>query len=109
MRGSKNIRNVGRVVAVNEEPILKVYKEDERCNIINGTDTMYFPPFQRRDEVLWGFSDAACKSFPLRYKYKKTVLGVKTSYKYMHLSDPLVSRHLKYFFGKFSSTCNTSS
>ncbi len=35
-------------------------------------------------------ADAACESFPLRYKYKKTMLGVKTAYKYLDFSDPLV-------------------
>ncbi len=60
MRGSKNIRDVGRVIAVNDKP-LTVYKQDEKCNVINGTDMMFFPPFQRRDEILWGFSG--------KYKY----------------------------------------
>lgn len=90
MRGSKNIRDVGRVVAINGERILKIYKENEECNVINGTDAMYFPPFQRRDEVIWAFSDSACKSFPLRYKYKTIVRGIRTHYKYLYLSDQLV-------------------
>lgn len=90
MRGSKNIQDVGRVIAVNDGP-LNVYKQEEKCNVINGTDMMFFPPFQRKDDIIWGFAPAACKSFPLRFKYKKTVRGVKTSYKYLHFSDPLVT------------------
>lgn len=89
-RGSTNIRDVGQVVAVNEQPMLKIYKQDEKCNVINGTDMMYFPPFQRQDEILWVFSESACKSFPLRFKHKETVRGVKTAYKNMFISDPLV-------------------
>lgn len=89
MRGSKNIRNVGRVVAIDDKP-LSVYKHDEKCNVINGTDTMSLPPFQYRDEILWIFSDAACKSFPLRYKYRTRVRGIKVTYKYLQFSDSLV-------------------
>ncbi|KAG4076310.1 hypothetical protein HA402_005753 [Bradysia odoriphaga] len=90
MRGSKNVRNVGRVIAINDRP-LSVYKHDEKCNVINGTDTMTLPPFQYRDEILWIFSDAACKSFPLRFKYKTRVRGIKVTYKYLQFSDPLMS------------------
>lgn len=93
MRGSKNIRDVGRVVAVNNEPILNIYM-DEKCNAINGTDSMYFPPFQRKDDVLWTYSPSACKSFPIFYKYKKTVRGVRTAYKALRFSDPMVSLQL---------------
>lgn len=85
MRGGKNVRDVGRVTAINDGP-LNVYKQDEKCNVINGIN------------YLWGYSDAACKSFPLRYKYRKTVLGVRTAYKYMHLSDPLVNTLSRTFF-----------
>lgn len=98
MRGSENIRDVGRVTAVNNEHILKLYEEDERCNVINGTDTMYFPPFQLKDEILLVFSSAACKSFPLRYKYMKRVSGVKTAYKFMDFTDPLVGLGNIFFF-----------
>lgn len=90
MRGSNNIKDVGRVIALNEHPTLKVH-EDEKCNIINGTDAMYLPPFQRKDELLWAFSNDACKSLPLRYKHKKTVHGVRTAYKSMYASDPMVN------------------
>lgn len=90
MRGSKNIRDVGRITAVNGETKLKVYKHEEKCNVINGTDSMYFPPFQRKNEILWLYADAACKSFPLRFRYMKMVRGARTAYKYIHFSDALV-------------------
>lgn len=108
MRGGKNIRDLGRVTAINDGP-LKVYKQNKKCNVINGTDFMYFPPFQRKEHILWGYSDAACKSFPLRYKYKKTVLGVRTTYKYMHLSDPLVGtlNRIVFFFATVEDTYHT--
>lgn len=89
MRGSKNVRNVGRVIFVNDQP-LNVYKHDKMCNVINGTDSMTLPPFQFREEVLWVYSDAACKSFPLRFKYRTRVRGIKVTYKYLRFSDPLV-------------------
>lgn len=94
MRGSRNIQDVGRVLAVNDGP-LNVYKKLEKCNVINGTDMMFFPPFQHRDDILWGFAPAVCKSFALRFKHRKTVRGVKTSYKYLDFFDPLVMFGLK--------------
>lgn len=96
MRGSKNVHNVGRVVAFNGGP-LKVYKNDDTCNTFNGTDTMSFSPFQLSKEILWVFSDAVCKSFPLRFKYKKMMLGLRTTYKYLSLADPLV-KFWNFFF-----------
>lgn len=96
MRGSKNIKDVGRVIAINEHPTLKVY-ENEKCNIINGTDAVYLPPFQRKDENLWAFSNDACKSLPLRYSHKKTVHSIRTAYKSMDFSDPLVNLQMFYF------------
>lgn len=89
MRGSKNVRDVGRVIVVNDKP-LKVYKEHSSCNVINGTDGMYLPPFQHKKEILWSYSDTICKSLPLRRKYEKRVYGIMTTYKYLPFSDPLV-------------------
>lgn len=91
LRGSRNVLDVGRVIAVNGDPILKVYKHDNRCNIINGTDKMYFAPFQQKSDILWIHDESACKSFPLRFKKMKRIRGVKAAYKYFDITDPLVS------------------
>lgn len=90
-RGSRNIQEVGRVIAVNGEALLSVYKDNFKCNLINGTDKMFFPPFQQKNDVLWIHSEPACKSFPLRFKKMKRKRTINTAYKYVDLNDPLVS------------------
>ncbi len=90
LRGSRNVLDVGKVTAVNGEPILKVYKDDNRCNLINGTDKMYFAPFQQKNDILWIHDEGTCKSYPIRLKKMKTVRGVKTAYKIFDPTDPLV-------------------
>ncbi|KAJ6644521.1 Sensory neuron membrane protein 1 [Pseudolycoriella hygida] len=92
LRGSKNIQDVGRVVAINGEPMLKVYKDNVKCNLINGTDKMFFPPFQQKQDILWVHAENACKSFPLRFKYMKRKRTISTAYKFVDLSDPLLNK-----------------
>lgn len=91
MRGSRNIQDVGRVTAINGEAMLSVYKLNYKCNLINGTDKMFFPPFQQKSDILWIHAESACKSFPLRFKKMKKKRGVNTAYKFVDLADPLVS------------------
>lgn len=90
LRGVKNIHDVGRLLAVNDKPTLKVFKEDPKCNIINGTDKIFYPPLQKKLDIIWVYSHDACKSFPLRYQYKKTMRGASTAWKSINMSDPLV-------------------
>ncbi|KAJ6644435.1 Sensory neuron membrane protein 1 [Pseudolycoriella hygida] len=91
LRGSKNIQDVGRVIAINGDAMLNVYKDNYKCNLINGTDKMFFPPFQEKKDVLWIHAENACKSVPLRFKYMKRKRTVNTAYKFVDLSDPLLS------------------
>lgn len=90
MRGVKNIHDTGRLIALNDEPTLKLFKHDERCNVINGTDKLFYPPFQKKNDIIWVYSKDACRSFPLRYNSTKTVRGAKTAWKALNLADPLV-------------------
>lgn len=90
MRGVKNIHDVGRIIAVNDKPTMTVYKEDEKCNIINGTDKLFYPPFQKKNDITWVYSNDACKCYPLRYAYKKSVRGARTTWKALDMADPLV-------------------
>lgn len=91
MRGVKNIHDVGRLVNVNDEPKINIFKHDDKCNVINGTDKLYYPPFQKKDDLIWVYSDDACKSFPLRYKYMERVRGAKTAWKNLDIMDRLVN------------------
>lgn len=89
-RGANNIYDIGRVIAVNNERMLNVFKEDEKCNLYNGTDKSLFEPFQRKDKIIWAYAHDACKSFPLRFKYRKTIRHIKTAFKSAYFTDPLV-------------------
>nr|QGW45471.1 sensory neuron membrane protein 1e [Bradysia odoriphaga] len=91
LRGSRNIQDVGRVIAINGEALLSVYKQNYKCNLINGTDKMFFPPFQEKSDVLWIHAESACKSFPLRFKKMKRKRGITTAYKFVDLADPLLN------------------
>ncbi len=89
-RGVKNIQDVGRISTVNDRPTMNYYKEDQRCNVIDGTDKLFFPPFQTNNDVIQTYSHDACKMFPLRYAYATSTRGAKTTWKSLDMKDPLV-------------------
>lgn len=89
-RGSHGMDVLGNVVAVNSEKTLNIFKEDERCNVFNGTDKTIFPPVQKKKSVVWTYSNDACRSFPLRFKYMKKHRHLKLAYKSALFNDPLV-------------------
>ncbi|KAJ6635489.1 Sensory neuron membrane protein 1 [Pseudolycoriella hygida] len=87
MRGVQNIHDVGQITAVRGKPKLNVFKHDDKCNVINGTDKLFYPPFQKKNDVVWVYSDDACKSFPLRFQYEQSVRGMRTAWKSLNISD----------------------
>lgn len=89
-RGSGRLNDLGCVLSVNSERMLNVFKEDERCNVFNGTEKTLFPPMQKKHEVVWTYSNDACKSFPLRFKYMTKLRHINTAYKSALFTDPLV-------------------
>lgn len=89
-RGSRNLKDIGNIIGVNSETMLNVFKDDPRCNVFNGTDKTIFPPLQEKNEIVWTYSNDACKSFPLRFRYKKTLRNIRTAFKNALFTDPLV-------------------
>lgn len=89
-RGAHNIHDVGRIAALNGKRKLNVYKHLDSCNVINGTDKIYFFPFQKKKDVVFVFSEDVSKSIPMRYTYKKWHRGVQTNWLAVRLPDPLV-------------------
>lgn len=74
---------------------MKLYRRDEKCIQINGTDETvgtvhFYHPFQKKSEVIYAYSHEACKSFPLRYEHMERVRGVKTAWKNLDLGDVMV-------------------
>lgn len=89
-RGNERLGDVGCVLSVNSERMLNIFKEDERCNVFNGTDKTLFPPIQKKHDTVWTYSNDACKSFPLRFKYMKKLFHINTAFKSALFTDPLV-------------------
>lgn len=90
LRGSKNTDDIGRIIRVDDEPKQNIYKQHEKCNVINGTDKTFFPPFQRKQQTIWVYSHDGCISFPLVYSETAMLRGARTAFKNLYLSDPLV-------------------
>lgn len=93
LRGNKNTDDIGRIIRVNDEPTQNIYKQHEKCNVINGTDKTFFPPFQKKRDTIWVYSHDACISFPLVYAESTFLKGAWTAFKKLYLSDPLVRIH----------------
>ncbi len=74
-----------------------IYKQNQRCDVINGTDKLFFPPFQNHGDVIQTYSHDACKNFPLRYEYMKSIRGAKTAWKSLDMKDPLVLKNRLFF------------
>lgn len=90
LRGNKNIKDVGKLVAINDLPLLKTYKDDE-CNFVRGTDKVLFSPFQKKYEPIWAYSHESCRPCVLRFSHKKFIKGIKTKFKELQLEDDSVS------------------
>ncbi|XP_063706224.1 sensory neuron membrane protein 1-like [Culicoides brevitarsis] len=91
LRGNRDTNDIGRIIRVNDEPMQNIYKHDSKCNVINGTDKTFFPPFQRKRETIWVYSHDACISFPMVYSHSQFLKGAHTAFKSLYLSDPLMS------------------
>lgn len=97
LRGNKNTDDIGRIIRVNDEPTQNIYKQHEKCNVINGTDKTFFPPFQHKRDTIWVYSHDACISFPLVYDETAFLRGARTAFKNLYPSDPLVRLHKLFY------------
>ncbi|XP_063708644.1 sensory neuron membrane protein 1-like [Culicoides brevitarsis] len=91
LRGTKVPQDIGKVVAVNGKASLDIF-ENEKCNVINGTDGISFPPKQMKDKEQWMYYQNIFKSLPLEFTRKKSIHGINTLLKEIkwdsHLFDP---------------------
>ncbi|XP_063708645.1 sensory neuron membrane protein 1-like [Culicoides brevitarsis] len=95
-RGKKNLKDVGRIVELDGSPMIDDY-ELEKCNVINGTDSVSFPPRQTKENVQYMFFKTICKSLPFEYVSRKRIHGINTLVKEMKWNSPL-----------FDPECNTN-
>lgn len=76
-RGKKSIKELGKVVAFDDETELTVWDGDE-CNKIIGTDGTIFPPFQTKKHDYLIFVPPLCRTLTAKYVGKSKYSGVKT-------------------------------
>lgn len=76
LRGKRYPRELGKIVTIDGEEKLKVWRGD-KCNEIRGTDGLIFPPFQTIDEPVHFFVKQLCLNVDLRYRRKTYLRGIR--------------------------------
>ena len=74
LRGTKDYKDVGKVIELNGQKKLNVWPEDE-CNTFHGTDATIFAPILTENEDLVTFLSESCRSFSLHFSHKNKVKG----------------------------------
>ncbi|XP_063708643.1 sensory neuron membrane protein 1-like [Culicoides brevitarsis] len=87
LRGLENVHDVGRIVEFNGLAELETYDDDE-CNVINGTDEMFFGPFMEWEDPVVSFDFQLCRSFNYNYDRDTKVKGHKTTRKILQSFEP---------------------
>lgn len=85
-RGMKKLADLGRIIEFNEEPELDAWEGDD-CNAIRGTESSIFPPFKDKEEGVWAFEAAICRSMKTAYEGKSKYSGLPTSRHVLDLGD----------------------
>lgn len=86
LRGSKNIRDLGRVLKFNDETEMDTWFGDE-CNQYRGTDSTIFPPFTKTGEQVWAFEPSLCRSMGVVYQHPSKYAGIKSSFYSLDFGD----------------------
>lgn len=86
LRGSKDLKDLGRVLKFNGETEMDVWAGDE-CNKYIGTDTTIFPPFLEKEEGYWAFEPQMCRSMAVLYDGPSKYAGIKTNRFTLDLGD----------------------
>lgn len=95
-RGVKNFRDVGKMLAFNDDEELDVWGTDE-CNQYRGTDSTIFPPMLRKEDGLWAYEPSLCLSIGAFYVGPSNYAGIPTWEYTMKFGDPKVSISIKYY------------
>lgn len=96
LRGTKDLKDVGRVIEYEEEEELDVW-EGEECNEIRGTEGTVFPPYLNVGSDVYAFSPALCRSVPITYVKKTKKAGIPTYEYTLDFPDPLQHEELQCF------------
>lgn len=87
------MHDVGKIVKFKGESQLDVF-DDDKCNVINGTDELFFGPFMEQDDVEYAYEFQACTSFSFHYKELTNIKGHKAVRKTMKPLDAQVTKCL---------------
>ncbi|GBP43538.1 Sensory neuron membrane protein 1 [Eumeta japonica] len=85
MRGIKNVKDVGRVVAVDGEPRQHVWRG--QCDEFVGTDGTVFPPFLSHKEKIIAFSPDFCRYFKAWFEKRTSYQGIRTNRYILNFGD----------------------
>lgn len=96
LRGTKDLKDVNRVIEYDEEDELDFW-DGEECNAIRGTDGTVFPPYLNVGSDVWAFSPGICRSVPVNYVKKTKIAGIPTYMYTLDLPDPLEHEELQCF------------
>lgn len=101
----KNISDLGRVILYNNEPEQDIWEGDE-CNKFAGTDSTIFPPFMTKEQGIWTFEPAICRSMGAIYEKPSKYAGLPTYHYTLDLGDIAVNEYTQLllyveFFGFF--------
>lgn len=96
LRGTKNFKDVGRVLEWNGKPALDIWPEDH-CNAFNGTDSTIFAPLFGPDDDIVSFGYEICRSISAHFRYHSKVKGVKTLHYTADLGDMSKNENEKCF------------
>ncbi|XP_075232893.1 sensory neuron membrane protein 1-like isoform X2 [Lycorma delicatula] len=85
-RGHRDVQEVGKVVAYNGKPELKVWDGPE-CNQLRGTDSTVFPPFIQPGVEIVSFAPDLCRSLGAKYEGPIVYRGLKGNHYTATLGD----------------------
>lgn len=86
-RGMKNLKNLAKVIKVNDEDEMETWATDE-CNQFSGTDGTKFPPGLSISDGVTAFVPGLCRSFRTTYQKPSSYVGIKTSRYTLDFGDP---------------------
>ncbi|XP_066583077.1 sensory neuron membrane protein 1-like isoform X2 [Prorops nasuta] len=96
LRGTKNYKDVGRVIEWREKPEMQMWAGPP-CNQYNGTDTTIFPPLMGPEDDIVSFGAEICRSLSAKFQQHTVTKGVKTLRYTAELGDPSTDPDLKCF------------
>lgn len=90
---------MGRIIEFNGKSELNKW-EGNSCNQIVGTDSTIFPPFLAKEDGIWSFEPAICRSMGAVYEKQSKYANLPTSRYVLDLGDISVIKSMKCYLKK---------